>query len=177
MGVALPRSQPEAVHEVVIRSERQKPIGGVEATKDSQRNVIRENLSHLRNEDGFVKKQDEEDERAENLCLVYVRPSFGGIIPGDVVPDGVEVEAQWFLSFLIVNVKVVTGVVTGELVPVSFNNGSIFVVALPCFGVEHKYVSFVVGRNHLYDKGPYLVPLFSTKRSRIFRMFCQVLFV
>lgn len=49
-------------------------------------------------------------------------PSFGGIIPGDVVPDRVEVESQQFLSFLVVNVKVVTGVVTGESASVSFNN-------------------------------------------------------
>lgn len=78
-GVALPLGQPEAVHEVVIRPERRKLVGGLEATKDRQGNVIRENLPHPRGEAGLglgsVKKQDEEDERAENLCLVYGRPS------------------------------------------------------------------------------------------------------
>lgn len=115
-GVAFPRGEPEAVHEVVIRAERGKPAGGFEAAKNRQGNVVRKDFANPRGEAGpglcLVEKQDEEDERAKDLRLVFGGPSPGGIMVGEVVLDKVEVKAHQLLSLLAVKVEVVTRVVS-----------------------------------------------------------------
>ena len=78
----------------------------------------------------LAEEQDKKDEGTQDLCLVFCGTPCSGIKAGDEICDGVKVETQEFAALLFIGFKTVLGVAR-EAFAVSFNNGSVLVVALP----------------------------------------------
>lgn len=171
------------VHEIIIGAKWRQLIRRGTSNQNGQGNGIRKDVPSPGSEAGFswslVKKQDKKDEGAQDLGLVCSWTATMRIKLRDKFQDCVKIKIKQFLTFLIIEVKGILGVVAGEPAAISADNGSILVVALQKSGlninVSSLYCVFVKC-DYIYNKGAVFAGIIS-ENGRTFLSVCQNIYI
>lgn len=133
-GIDIPGSQPETVHEIVVRAKGRQLVGGSTAGQNCKGDRRGKGFPDPYSEAGFrgspVKEQDKKDKGTEDLGLVLCGTPGSGIKAGDEICNGIKVKAQELAAFLFIGFEAVLWV-AGKAFAISPDKGSILVVALP----------------------------------------------
>ncbi|NBI60275.1 hypothetical protein D3Z53_20035 [Lachnospiraceae bacterium] len=88
----LPGVAPKPVHKIEIGAQRRKGIHAGASNESEQHRNFWQDIFHPRSEAEFGISTVEEHKRIQDLCLVLCRASGVGVVLGETIHNGIQIE-------------------------------------------------------------------------------------